>query len=241
VGGTNPVQTATLTFTANGTVASINVLTKGAPNLDFQYASGGTCTVGTAYTTGQTCTVKYAFSPLAAGTRYGAVALYNSASSASSIATTFLQAVGNGPQLAFLPNTLSALDAALSRAPGATALAIDGSGNLFLADSKHKWIFETFAESGYTTIETLTSTINNYPLGVALDGGGNLFFAASDKGTLKELTAASGYTNVITLATVPPYVEKLTVDGNGNVFFCDAAVINGTPESSVMELAAAEG
>ncbi len=35
------------------------VPTKGAPNLDFNFVSGGTCATGTPYTVGQTCTVNY--------------------------------------------------------------------------------------------------------------------------------------------------------------------------------------
>jgi hypothetical protein len=165
--------------------------------------------------------------------RYGAVALFNNASPANAIANTFLQATGDGPQIAFVPGTLSVLGAVADQ-PGAAGLAIDGGGNLFLADSKNDRILEILAEGGYTTVKTLTSTINNSTFGVALDGSGNLFFAAGYTGVVKELTAASGYTKVITLATGPLDVEKLTVDGNGNVFFCSSS-------GSVNELVAAEG
>jgi len=64
---TSPIQTATLFFASAGTLDSINVVTKGAPNLDFNFVSGGTCATGTAYTAGQICTVLYSFTPLYPG------------------------------------------------------------------------------------------------------------------------------------------------------------------------------
>jgi hypothetical protein len=75
-GYTTPVpcsQTLTLDYnlTANGTLGTPQVLTGGAPNLDFTLASGSTC-IG-ALTAGSTCTVNVTFAPQATGTRNGAV------------------------------------------------------------------------------------------------------------------------------------------------------------------------
>ena len=61
--GSSSSQTVTLRFKAAGTLGSINVLTQGAPNLDFQYALSGTCSPGTGYSSGQTCTVGVNFAP----------------------------------------------------------------------------------------------------------------------------------------------------------------------------------
>jgi len=46
VGSASATQTATVNFTTAGTLGAINVVTKGAPNLDFNFVSGGTCTNG---------------------------------------------------------------------------------------------------------------------------------------------------------------------------------------------------
>jgi streptogramin lyase len=236
VGSTSAVQTATLTFTENATVASINVLTQGAPNLDFQQASGGTCAVGHTYTTGQTCTVNYTFSPAVSGARYGAVALYNNASPAKASATTFLHAVGEGPQAAFPLGTVTTLGAQFTEKGGTDphGLAIDGAGNLFMADSTFDRIDEIPSEGGYTTVNQIFADPSNGIFGVALDGSGNLFFADGVASTVKELTAASGYTQVNTLATATQYPDGLTVDGSGNVFVCSTS-------GTVMELVATEG
>ena len=42
IGTTSAVQTATVTMVTGGTLGAINVLTQGAPNLDFNFVGGGT-------------------------------------------------------------------------------------------------------------------------------------------------------------------------------------------------------
>ena len=66
-------ETLTLTYnvTASGTLRTPEVLTDGAPNLDFTRASGSTCTG--AVTAGATCIVNVKFTPLVAGERDGTV------------------------------------------------------------------------------------------------------------------------------------------------------------------------
>jgi hypothetical protein len=222
VGGTSPVQTATLTFTAGGTVASINALTQGAPNVDFKYASGGTCTAGKGYSNGQTCTVKYTFSPTSPGARYGAVTLYNHASPANAIATTYLQATGDGPQLAFAPGTVQEVNVAGLGELSAGGIAVDGSGNVFVTDNPYDaTVYEIPVAGGYTTLNPLAHSTHR--LGpVVIDGAGNLFFGdIYSPYDITELTAASGYTKLVTLLEntgYNNYPDRLAVDGGGNVF-----------------------
>ena len=132
VGTTSAIQTVALTLSASGTVSSINLLTQGAPNQDYQFASGGTCTVGKAYTTGQTCTVKYTFEPTHPGTRYGAAVLYDNATPANAIATAYLNGTGTGPQATSYFASTEVLPDGLDIPCG---LAIDGKGNLFTTGS----------------------------------------------------------------------------------------------------------
>jgi sugar lactone lactonase YvrE len=227
VGSTSPVQTATLTFTENATVASINVLTQGAPNLDFQFVTGGTCTVGTAYTTGQTCTVKYTFCPTHPGPRYGAVALYVNSSPAKAAASTYLQGIGNGPQIAFNVNSIAELGTGFSNSNG---IGLDGNENVILADTGNNAVKEIVAAGGYTSVVTLGSGINT-PTGLAVDGAGNVFVGDGASNEVKEIVAAGGYQTVLTLATFA--VLAVAVDRSGNLFLSDG--------SSLWEMPAASG
>jgi sugar lactone lactonase YvrE len=216
VGTTSAVQTATLTFTENATVASINVLAQGAPNLDFQFASSGTCAVGTAYTSGQTCTVKYTFRPTHPGSRYGAVALYDNSSPAKAAATTYLEGTGNGPHVVYGLSTDRVLRTDFNHPNG---VALDGSGNIFVADSSNNAVKEMLAAGGYTNVVLIGSGFNN-PEGVAVDGAGNVFVTDTSNHAVKEVMAADGYETVLTLATIPAldFLLGIAVDGSGNLF-----------------------
>jgi len=93
-GATTPTpcgQTLTLNYnvTASGTLGTPQVLTGGAPNLDFTLATGSTCSG--AATEGRTCTVNVTFAPLAAGFRNGSVQL---TSSGTVIASTLISGFG---------------------------------------------------------------------------------------------------------------------------------------------------
>lgn len=222
VGSTSAVQTVTLTFAINSTVSSINVLTQGAPNLDFQFAAGGTCIAAKFYLAGQTCTVNYTFKPAHPGLRSGAVVLYNTASPTNAAATTYLHGTGQGPQVVFSPFTTTVLSFASVRYQG--SIAFDGNDNFFYTDLFDNKIREVLAAGGYTTTRILTTL---YPAGIALDGAGNLFLANGSN--LKELVAASGYSRLVTVASGFFGLSGIAVDGSGNVFAADSESTSGSP------------
>ena len=99
VGTASGTQTATLLFNSSFTLGSINVLTQGAPGLDFNTAGGGTCAVGSSYSAGQTCTVNYTFTPIAPGTRFGAITIVDNSSNLQ--ASLYLIGSGTGPLALF--------------------------------------------------------------------------------------------------------------------------------------------
>ena len=222
VGSTSPVQTATLTFTASGTLGAIEVLTLGAPNLDFvQFpadpVAGQTCIVGTAYTVGQTCTVTYTFTPTHPGPRYGGVTLTTSAGVL--LGNGYISGIGTGPQVIFSSNNLqSVLGSGFSTPLG---VAVDGSGNIFVADGTQSAVKEILAAGGYTTVNTLGSGFN-FPTGVAVDGNGNVFVADSGNNAVKEILAPGGYTTINTLGSGFYHPYGVAVDGSGNVYVADS-------------------
>ena len=238
----NPI-TLVFTFDTGGTLGSIAVLTQGAPNLDFTDAGTGTCTTnGTAhtYSVGDTCTVNVTFKPKAPGLRMGAAELLNA--SGNLLATGYVQGTGVGPLADF------AVDASGNYAPSAqttlgsgfslpSGVAVDASGNVFVADSNHNAVKEIVAP-GYTMVNTL-AVVNgnfNWPSGVAVDGGGNVFVADKSNSVVKEIVAAGGYTTVKTLGSGSFFaVSGVAVDGSGNVFVAD------TGQNAVKEIVAADG
>ena len=102
-------------------------------------------------------------------------------------------------------------------------MAVDGIGNVFVADSSDNAVKEIVAAGGYTTVNTLGEANGNfnYPTGVAVDGNGNVFVADSENSAVKEIVAAGGYTTVQTLGGGFSYPYDIAVDRNGNIFVAD--------------------
>ena len=113
-------------------------------------------------------------------------------------------------------------------------VAVDGSGNVFVADYGHNAIKEILAAGGYTTVNTLGSGFY-YPTSAAVDGSGNVFVADGGNSAIKEILAAGGYTTVNTLGSGFQAPHGVAVDGSGNVFVAD------TDNNAVKEILAAGG
>ena len=215
IGQTSATTSLTFTFDNVGTLGSVAVLTGGATGLDFANAGTGTCTANT-YSAGTTCTVDVTFTPKFAGLRNGVVLLEDS--SGSAIATAHVHGTGLGPQISFPPGSQSTLGSGFSYPYG---VAVDGSGNLFVADNGSGSVKEILAAGGYTTVKTLASGFSDQ-FKLAVDGSNNVFVADWSNNSVYEILAAGGYTTVRTLGAFggatsagPNYIA---VDGDGNLF-----------------------
>jgi hypothetical protein len=223
-GTTSPAIPMIFTFDTAGTLGSTAVLTQGATGLDFADAGSGTCVAGAAYTAGQTCTVNVTFKPRFSGTRYGAVVLNDT--SGNVLATGYLQGMGVGPQINFLPNTESTVASASSGLDAPLVVAVDGSGNLYVADAVANLILkETPSAGGYTQTTVPTSGLNN-PTGIAVDGSGSIYVADYlNLRVLKETPSASGgykESVVASFSTDTGIVPiDVAVDSIGNVYIVD--------------------
>jgi len=210
VNATSATQTATINFTAAGTLGSIDALTQGTANLDFKQVAGGSCAVGTTYTTGQTCTVEYSFTPAAPGARLGAVVAYSNAATPVLMGTSYLTGTGNGPLALFTSGAQSTTVSGLSFA---TAVTVDGAGDIFYAEQTSGTISEIAA--GSTTPTVILSGINTVT-GLAIDGAGNLFYGAYGANKVYELVGASGTPQFVANVTSPDV--SMAIDGAGNIY-----------------------
>jgi hypothetical protein len=113
-------------------------------------------------------------------------------------------------------------------------VAVDVSGNVFVADTSNNAVKEILAAGGYTTVNTLGSGFST-PLGVAVDGSGNVFVADTSNNAVKEILAAGGYTTVNTLGSGFITPQGVAIDASGNVFVAD------TGNNAVKEILAAGG
>jgi streptogramin lyase len=212
-------QTVTYTFSGAVTLGNVSVLTGGASGLDYANAGTGTCLSGTNYISGNSCTVNVTFTPKLAGTRYGAVVLDDN--SANVVATLYLQGTGIGPQVSFLPGTESVVTSNL--ALYADQVGVDGSGNIYIADTFNQRVLkETFSGGGYT--ESVLPTSASYPYSAAVDGAGNIYVAdAGDSKVFKETPSGSGYVETTVPTNPLGQLLGVKVDGNGDVYLTDWA------------------
>ncbi len=219
VGSGSVAITTVLTITTPGTLAAVNFLTQGAPNLDFSNRPQGNsltvCAPGTTYAAGQTCTVAFVFDPTLPGARNGGITL--TSATGALLASSYLYGVGTGPLVNYLPATQSTLITGIAQPAG---MAFDGAGNLFIADGRGMDVLEATAASGYQTRIPIGSGYTD-PVSIAIDGLGNVYVADYYPGAIYEVTAASGYTKTITLVSGLNQPGSISVDGNGNLFYPD--------------------
>ena len=212
--GQTVTQTIPFNLNATGTSIAPVALTAGSPNLDYKLVS--TTCPATVDSLPLLCTVTVSFTPQYAGQRPGAVYLANSSGAISS--TALLNGIGIGPQIAFVPGAQSTLSSAFSRPVG---IAVDGAGDVFVADQTQGIIYELPAGGG-SPIPAITI---DSPMGVALDGAGNLFYTSATH--VYELKKP--YTGTpIALGTGFHGPFGVAVDAAGNVFVADRGFQNVT-------------
>jgi streptogramin lyase len=105
------------------------------------------------------------------------------------------------------------------------AVAVDASGNVFVADSSSSTVKEIVAASGYITINTLGNGFSS-PAGIAVDASGNVFVADTGNNAVKEILVGGTITTLGSFSSP----KGVAIDASGNVFVAD------TGNSAVKEI-----
>jgi len=208
-------------FTTTETLNPNVVLTQGATGLDFSQTATTCSGTVSAFTI---CTVTVQFAPAAPGLRTGAVQLEDS--SGNVLATANIFGTGIGPQVVFPSNSdPSIVGSGFSSPAGA---AVDGSGDVFIADSGNSAVKEIVAVAGHVSSGSVVNTVGSgfsNPGGVALDGSGDIFVADKGNNEVKEIVAIGGQVSATsTVNTVGSGFngpDGVAVDGSGDVFVAD--------------------
>ena len=274
VGTATPTtQAVTVSVQTAGTVAKVEVLTLGAPNLDFTESGTDSC----AGISSGSCSVTVAFAPKYPGLRNGAVVLLDASN--NTLGTAYLTGIGQGSLGVMVPGAISTMAGQVGEwtqvndgQPATQAdlylpsgLAVDGAGNLYIADSHHNRVREVFAaganagtiatvagdgSAGYDATATVaTSTSLNQPSGVAIDGAGNLYIADTNNNVIREVNLATGSIRTVAGSGTPGYTgdsgaataatlnspQGVAVDAAGDLYIAD------TDNNAVREVAAATG
>jgi hypothetical protein len=255
-------QSITITSPAGGQISKVMVLTMGAsgPNLDFTKGVGANSCENTLIAPGGACTESIIFTPTAPGLRMGAVVLSNA--DGQVLGTTYISGTGTGGVAVFMPGSestfagIQGLSTAVNDGGPATSaepdqsagVAMDGAGNLYIADSLHNRIRLVCSENPppYVTTcagaGTITTIVGNgqasltgdpglasaeavdAPQGVALDGAANLYGAAGGSAPkVEELPlgcASSSCAKTVGGGFRGP--TAVAVDRGGDVYVADA-------------------
>ncbi len=125
-----------------------------------------------------------------------------------------------------------------------TGLTVDGSGNIYVADTSNHTIRKVTSGGVVTTVAGLAGASGsadgnggnarfNYPSDVTVDGAGNLYVADTNNFTIRKITTAGAVSTGAGLAGVSGISdgtgnaarfsspEGVTVDGSGNLYVAD--------------------
>jgi sugar lactone lactonase YvrE len=225
-------QTLTLNYNvaAGTTIGSVNILTTGAPHLDFQAEAGDTSTTlcsPQTYASATACTVDVTFAPRYAGTRNGGVKIVDG--SGDLLASTPIYGTGVGPQLVFRSNNIQSVLG--GDFPSPWGVAVDGSGNVYVGDYERSAVEEI--PSGCASSSCVITLGGGFssPLGVAVDGSGNVYVTDYDKSAITEMPPGCASSSCVTVLgggfTTP---EGVAVDGSGNIYVADSGQNNAVKE-----------
>jgi hypothetical protein len=260
VGTATPTtQPVTVNLQTSGTVNKVAVLTMGAPNLDFTESGSDSC-VGIS---SGGCTVTVAFAPKYPGARNGAVVLLDAGNNI--LGTQYLSGIGQGSLAVMVPGAIGIAagqngewtvvndgqPATQADLYLPTGIAVDGAGDLFIADSHHNRVREVYATgpnagkittvagdgtAGYVGSATVaTSTPLDVPGGVAIDGAGNLYIADTNNNVVREVNLTANSIRTVAGTAAPGFTgdggpgtaaelnspQGVTVDAAGNLYIAD--------------------
>lgn len=240
VGSVTGGQSISVAAPTGGTVSSVKVLSLGVPGttnplLDFQAVTGAfSCVSSIALAANGTCNQSVTFNPTVPGLRLGAVEILDAGGDV--LGTTYIYGTGSGGlgvlvtgnviPVAGSGKYLGSIDdgqtATAAELYLPTSMTMDGTGNLYIADSLHNRVRMVCASAnvasavikgsyakctGAGIIVTIAGNGNpsytgdngpasasslNTPSGVAIDGAGNLYIADTGNNVIRVISAATG-------------------------------------------------
>jgi sugar lactone lactonase YvrE len=192
IGGTAATATATV-MVNDGTCTSAPVLTftaneNGATSTEFTGATTGTCASQSLYSSNGSYSATFTFNPAKVGQRFAMMTVKDTVNAGSSSLLT-VSGTGNGPLVTLDPGSGTAYATGFT-AP--QAVAVDGSGNTFVADPSAGKVFEIPAGSANTVTPTTIGSGFTAPSGLAFDAAGDLFVADKTANSVSEIPNVSG-------------------------------------------------
>ena len=105
-----------------------------------------------------------------------------------------------------------------------TGVAVDGAGNVYIADAGLNVIAEwSAANNTVTTLVSFSQVPGIQPVGVAVDGAGNVYITDGGNNAIEKWTAANQTVTTLVNSSQVPGIQPggVAVDGAGNVYNSD--------------------
>lgn len=218
--GASSGKSLTLPFTIGvaATLGSVQALMLGTQSLDFTLGGGTTCANGT---TNTTCNVEVQFLPLAPGLRRGGLALFDQSNTL--LAVVPIYGTGGAPLVALSPGTASIVSTGAVSLSSPFQAAIDGSGNIYVANYTGNNVVKIAAGGGSASVLSTGGLTLVEAAGVVLDGAGNLYIAdyGNNRIVLVKATGAASVFTVSGLGTGINQPAALALDAAGNLYIAD--------------------
>ena len=196
------------------------ILTQGAAGLDYSDSRSGNCSTSTSYAAGDTCAIGVYFKPQYPGERLGAAQLL--ASGNTILATGFASGSGVAPQINFLPGLESVVASSAGMNP--QGVAVDASGNIFIADGLNDVVLKINPAGAQSTVANSSGGMAG-PADLAVDGSGAVYIADPvNNQILKQTPSPNGYTQTVVANAAINGLNAaygVAVDGNGNAYIAD--------------------
>ncbi|HEY4284168.1 MAG TPA: hypothetical protein VGM62_13975, partial [Chthoniobacterales bacterium] len=147
----------------------------------------------------------------------------------------------------------------VARFNGPVSVAVDGSGNLYVADSGNNTIRKITAGGTVSTLAGMAGVSGNAdgfgsaahfanPMGVTVDGAGNVYVADTGNGTIRKITPNGSVTTLAGAENTPTAgafntPRDVAADFSGNVYVCDQSdysILKVSPAGGVALLAGSE-
>ena len=246
---------------------SVGVSAGSSPSFQWQRSTDGGITWtnladgnGLSGTGTTTLAIDAVTSPMS-GNQFRAVAAIGSDSVTSAPATLTVTPLPPGYVVAYDFSTLAGMVPGSADGIGTSArflnpgsVAVDGAGNLYVADSGNSTIRKITPSGVATTFAgspgitggadgTGGSARFNEPQGVAVDGAGNVYVADTGNNTIRKITPGGTVTTFVSRAAGFKGPQGLAVDAAGNHYVADTgndAICKVTP-SGVVGILAGDG
>jgi len=217
VGSVAPLQTYNFAVSAGTTVGAVGFYTEGKSGQEFSDAGLSSC-VAQSYTTLILCGVNVAFAPQISGLRKGSLVIYDPLGNV--LAAAFVSGIGLEPQVGFIPAAEVQVGTGLSSPSG---VAVDGSGNLFIADTGNNRVVELpWNGSAYGAQTTIAMSGLNSPMGLAIDAAENLYVVSNGNDKVVRLPwTGAGFGAQSKVGTGMYGPSNVAIDTFGNVYVTD--------------------